>query len=131
MIVTPLVGAVLGALLMKLSFNVIGLRRQNKVGLGTGGIEALERAIRAQANFTEYVPICLILLTCLELNGTPRWLVSIPGLFLILGRALHAKGICEPPPHFTNRVRGMMLTFAALGALVGLNLVFVLLKLFG
>ena len=52
-LVTSIIASILTAILIKLSFAVIELRRKNKVGLGSGGHEELERAIRAQANFAE------------------------------------------------------------------------------
>jgi uncharacterized membrane protein YecN with MAPEG domain len=105
------------------------LRRKNKVGLGSGGNEDLERAIRAQGNFAEYVPFGLILLACLELNGAAWWLVAIPGVMLIIGRLIHAIGINTPPPDFSKRILGMKFTFLTLMALVGLNLGWSLYKL--
>ncbi len=122
LIVTSIIAAVLTAVFIRLSFLVIGLRRKNKVGLGSGGNEDLERAIRAQGNFAEYVPFGLILLACLELNGAAWWLVAIPGVTLIIGRLIHAIGINTPPPDFSKRVLGMKFTFITLMALVGLNL---------
>jgi uncharacterized protein len=122
LIVTSIIAAVLTAVFIRLSFLVIGLRRKNKVGLGSGGNEDLERAIRAQGNFAEYVPFGLILLACLELNGAAWWLVAIPGVTLIIGRLIHAIGINIPPPDFSKRVLGMKLTFITLMALVALNL---------
>ena len=129
LIVTSIIAAVLTAVFIRLSFNVIGLRRKNKVGLGSGGNENLERAIRAQGNFAEYVPFGLILLACLELNGAAWWLVAIPGVTLIIGRLIHAIGINTPPPDFSKRVLGMKFTFITLMALVGLNLGWSLYKL--
>ena len=129
LIVTSIIAAVLTAVFIRLSFNVIGLRRKNKVGLGSGGNEDLERAIRAQGNFAEYVPFGLILLACLELNGAPWWLVATPGVTLIIGRLIHAIGINTPPPDFSKRVVGMKFTFITLMALVGLNLGWSLYKL--
>jgi len=122
LLVTSLITSVLAIIFIKLSFAVIGLRRKNKVGLGSGGHEDLERAIRAQGNFAEYVPIGLILIACLELNGAPWWLVALPGITLIIGRLIHAVGINEPPPNFSNRVLGMKFTFYTLIALVLMNL---------
>jgi uncharacterized protein len=122
LIVTSIIAAVLTAVFIRLSFLVIGLRRKNKVGLGSGGNEDLERAIRAQGNFAEYVPFGLILLACLELNGAAWWLVAIPGVTLIIGRLIHAIGINIPPPDFSKRVLGMKFTFITLMALVALNL---------
>ena len=129
LLITSIIAAVLTLIFVKLSFAVIGLRRKNKVGLGSGGHEDLERAIRAQGNFAEYVPFGLILLACLELNGAPWWLVAIPGIALIIGRLLHAKGINVPPPDFSKRVLGMKFTFGTLIALVFLNLGWTLYRL--
>lgn len=130
LLVTSIIAAVLTIIFIKLSFAVIGLRRKNKVGLGSGGYEDLERAIRAQGNFSEYVPLGVILIACLEANGAPWWLVAIPGITLIIGRVIHAKGINVPPPDFSKRVLGMKLTFGTLIALLVLNLTWSLYVLF-
>ena len=122
LLVTSIIAVALTIIFIKLSFAVIGLRRKNKVGLGSGGHEDLERAIRTQGNFAEYVPIGIILIACLELNGAPWWLVVIPGIALIIGRLIHAKGMNTPPPDFSRRVLGMKFTFFTLIALVVLNL---------
>ena len=122
LLITSIIAAILTIIFIKLSFAVIGLRRKNKVGLGSGGHEDLERAIRTQGNFAEYVPIGIILIACLELNGAPWWLVAIPGVSLIVGRLIHAKGMNTPPPDFSKRVLGMKFTFFTLIALVVLNL---------
>ncbi len=131
LLITSIIAAVLTIIFIKLSFAVIGLRRKNKVGLGNGGNEDLERAIRAQGNFAEYVPFGIILIACLELNGAPWWLVVIPGITLIIGRLIHAKGINTPPPDFSNRVLGMKFTFYTLITLVVLNFGWTLCKVVG
>jgi uncharacterized protein len=115
LLVTALFASILALMFIKLSFNVIGFRRKNKVSLGAGGVDELERAIRAHGNFAEYVPFGLLLMGALELNGAPVVFVAPLGILLVLGRYFHAKGMNELPPEFTNRVRGMKLTFAALG----------------
>ena len=131
LLVTSIIASVLTAIFVKLSFAVIGLRRKNRVGLGSGGYDDLERAIRAQGNFAEYVPFGIILIACLELNGVPWWLVTIPGITLIVGRLIHAQGINEPPPDFSRRVLGMKFTFYTLITLAVLNLGWSLYKLVG
>jgi uncharacterized protein len=131
LLITSMIAAVLAVIFIKLSFAVIGLRRQNRVGLGTGGHEDLERAIRAQGNFAEYVPIGLILIACLELNQAPWWLVIIPGITLIAGRLIHAIGINTPPPDFSKRVLGMKLTLTTLISLAVINLGWSAYKLIG
>jgi uncharacterized membrane protein YecN with MAPEG domain len=131
LLVTSIIAAVLTAIFIKLSFAVIGLRRKNKVGLGSGGHEDLERAIRAQGNFAEYVPFGIILVSCLELNGAPWWLVAVPGITLIIGRLIHAVGINVPPPDFSKRILGMQFTFMTLITLIFLNLGWSIYKLVG
>ncbi len=131
LLITSIIASALTIIFIKLSFAVIGLRKKNQVGLGSGGHEDLERAIRAQGNFAEYVPFGIILIACLELNGAPWWLVAIPGITLTIGRLIHAIGIHEPPPEFSKRILGMKLTFATLIALVVLNLGWALYELVG
>lgn len=129
LLITSIIASALTIIFIRLSFAVIHLRRKNQVGLGSGGHEDLERAIRAQGNFSEYVPLGLILIACLELNGAPWWLVAAPGLSLIIGRLIHAKGISIPPPDFSKRVLGMKFTFVTLISLVILNIGWILFNL--
>ena len=125
LITTAVIASILALMFIKLSLNVIGFRRKNKVSIGAGGVDELERAMRAHGNFAEYVPLGLFLMGALELNGAPSVLVALLGSLLVIGRYFHAKGINEPPPEFTNRVRGMKLTFAALGLSAAANLAWV------
>ena len=131
LLVTAIITSTLTIIFIKLSFAVIKLRRKNKVGLGSGGHDDLERAIRAQGNFAEYVPFGLFLIACLELNGAPWWLVALLGASLIIGRLLHAAGINVPPPDFSKRILGMQFTFLTLIALAVLNTAWALFKLLG
>ena len=128
LIITSIAASALTLIFIRLSFGVIRLRRNNKVSLGSGGLEDLERAIRAQGNFAEYVPFGLILIACLELNGAPWWLVCIPAITLTIGRVIHAQGITEPPPYTRKRVLGMVFTFNTLIGLVILNLGWLIFK---
>lgn len=129
LIITTLTASFLAALFIYLSIGVIRLRRQHKVGLGSGGVDDLERAIRAQGNFAEYVPIALILMACLEFNGAPVWLVAILGVGLVIGRVVHAIGINQPPPHFSKRIIGMRLTITTLVLLLVSNLIWLVIQL--
>ncbi len=124
--VTAFVASVLGFFYIKLALNVIQLRRTNQVSLGTGDNPKLERAVRAHGNFSEYVPLMLILLGAFELNGGPYFITGLLGIVFIAGRLIHAKGVQDPPPIFIWRVIGMHLTFwpilAACAANIGLIL---------
>lgn len=130
LLVTAIFASILTLMFIKLSFNVIKFRRKNKVSLGGGGVEELDRAIRAHGNFAEYVPLGLFLIGALELNEAPLELLAPLGALLVAGRYFHAKGINQPPPEFTNRVRGMKLTFAALGMSALANIAWVAYLLF-
>ena len=52
-----------------LSFNVIKVRRKEQISLGDNGNVKLQRAVRAHANFMEYVPFTIILLFLAEYQG--------------------------------------------------------------
>ena len=68
-------------------------RRAAKVSIGDGGDMKLIARMRAQANFTEYVPFILLLIALIELaNGTSLWL-WIAGALLLVARVAHAFGM--------------------------------------
>ena len=67
--ITGLYAALCALLILALSFRIAGLRRRLKVGIGDGGDAGLARAIRAQANAVEYVPLMLVMLLVAENNG--------------------------------------------------------------
>ena len=46
--------------------------------------------MRGQANFVEYVPLCLLLLLVIAGFGAPLFVVHGLGLVLTVGRLLHA-----------------------------------------
>ena len=93
---------------VRLAFNVIRLRRENKVALGAGGFSDLEGATRAHGNFAEYVPLGLILLGLFESSSVHPAFVAVLGGLLALGRFLHAQALSQG--NLKLRVRGMMLT---------------------
>lgn len=112
--IVPFYAAVLGLIFIFLSARVIIARRQFRVRLGSGGQELLERRIRVQGNFAEYVPLTVILLTFLELDGAARWLIHILCIALILGRCLHAYCVSRTDEDIRHRRAAMVLTFGAL-----------------
>jgi hypothetical protein len=79
-----------------LSLRVSRLRRPLKIGIGDGGNEILHRRIRAHANFSENVPLTLVLLGFVELaTGGSLWLWGAAILF-ILARMAHVFGMDRP-----------------------------------
>ncbi len=116
---TALYAGILGLLLFALSINVISKRRSENIALGHDGNTRLERAIRAQANFAEYVPFVLLLMGIAEMNETPVWRLHLIGGLLLTGRLLHAYCFALTESHFPSRFAGMVLTFAALAGGAG------------
>lgn len=91
--VTTLFVAINALLLIGLALLVVHQRIQNKVALGGGGVEPLERAIRAHGNLAEYAPLALILLALMELNGLPAWKLLALGGLLTVARFSHVHGM--------------------------------------
>jgi uncharacterized membrane protein YecN with MAPEG domain len=106
--------AMLAPVCLWLSLRVIGRRRRAHVAIGTGGDAALERAVRAQANFAEYVPFALVLMALAEAGGAPGWVLHPIGAALLAGRVAHGWGIARDPEDFRFRVGGMAATFSAI-----------------
>ncbi|EGW22846.1 MAPEG family protein [Methylobacter tundripaludum] len=120
--ITSIYASLAALLIVRLTLSVIKLRRKNRVSVGDGGNEGLQLAIRAHANAVEYIPIALMLLLTLELNGAPKILIHILGTTLIIGRILHAMGL--PAKDFKKRVLGMQITIYLLIGLAVLNILF-------
>ncbi len=83
----------LGLILVVLSVRVVVGRGKHRVMLGEGEGSPLLVAIRSQANFAEYVPLCLLLIGGLELNGGATLLVKGLGIVLVVSRLLHPIGM--------------------------------------
>lgn len=111
-LLTGLYAGLAGLMLLVLSVRVITRRVSERVSLGDGGNVDLMRRVRAHANFTEFVPLALILIAIVETAGTAPWLVHALGAPLIVGRAIHGWAI--PADSLRGRQIGMMLTFAVL-----------------
>jgi len=69
------------------------LRGKTNISLGSGGNPALETAIRRHQNWCEHVPIALLLMALLELNGGSAGLLHGLGAALLVARILHPIGL--------------------------------------
>ncbi len=91
---------------------VIRRRMRLRISLLDGGDALLTRRIRAHANFTETVPIALLLMLLLELASWNSALLTGCAALLIGGRLLHAIGLLQPTPGLARRV-GMLCTMTS------------------
>ncbi len=112
--IVPFYAAILALLFIFLTIRIIKLRRSFKITIGDNGNMKILRAVRTQANFAEYVPLCLILLGFIEMqNGNNIMLHTLCSL-LVVARFSHAYGISQENENFKLRVLGMALTFTAI-----------------
>jgi uncharacterized membrane protein YecN with MAPEG domain len=109
--------AVLALLYSALSLQVIRLRRSNLAAFNDGGNAALRSAIRAHANFIEYVPIVALMVGFLEMSGASPLRVHLLMGGLVLSRLLHPLGMYAAPNQSAfrvGRIGGMTLTIIVL-----------------
>ncbi len=112
--ITPLYAGALAILFLALSFRVVQLRMRG-VSLGDGGDQELLRRIRGHGNFTEYVPLILLMLAMLETGGvTPPWLLHLLGATLLVARLLHGIALSYTSQWKFGRFWGTALTFLLL-----------------
>ena len=118
--VTSFYAGLLGILALALAMQVIRGRQRNRVSVGDGGNPEMLRLMRVQANFSEYVPLALLLIMLGEILGVPRWLVHGEGLVLLAARLLHAWGLGATERVHPGRFVGILATFAviAVGSIV-------------
>ncbi len=88
--------AILALIYLALSGWVVAGRGKYKAFHGDGGATALNRRIRAHANFIEYVPLLLIMTALLEGGGAkPVTIHALLGV-LVLARIMHPFGMVAP-----------------------------------
>ena len=84
---------------------------QKSVATKTSDDGVLQRKMRAFGNFTEYVPLALLLLVALELMKLPTLLIWLLGSALIIGRIAHAWGLIKTYGPSPGRAIGFFLTW--------------------
>lgn len=112
--ITAFYAGLLALLYVVLAVRVIGARRGARVALGDGGDAGLMRRIRVHANFAEYVPMALLLLSLAESLKTDVRLLHGLGVVLLGGRIVHAVGVSQATEWLALRVGGMAATFAVI-----------------
>lgn len=120
--ITGIYAALSALLLLALCLRIVRLRRKHQVGIGGGGEAGLERAIRVQGNFVEYVPLILLLLAAAESQGAATIFLHTVGIALIVARVLHAQGLSQSPGRTPGRFYGTSLTWLILAILSVANL---------
>jgi uncharacterized membrane protein YecN with MAPEG domain len=100
-----------------LALQVARLRRGNRVLFGDGDNVRLRCAIRAHANFIEYVPIVALLVAMLEMSGSSAGTVHLLMGALLVARLLHPLGMYAKTRTWqfsAGRVGGILITVSVL-----------------
>ncbi len=108
--ITSYYAAVLALLFILLSIKTIKTRRQHKVAIGDGGEKSILRASRVHANFAEYVPLTILLIGMLEMQGFTTLIIHSLGVLLVLARIAHAYGVSQTNENFKFRIFGTATT---------------------
>lgn len=124
--ITTILSSLLALIFVFLSTRIVRLRKHHKISIGGQGIYELEMAIRAHGNFSEYVPLFLVMLLCAEAHATSQLVVATLALSFLIGRLAHLMAFLAQKQNFQLRKIGMILTFVPLLVLAWVNL----LKLF-
>lgn len=124
--ITSLAAVANGIILLLLTARVIVLRRRDGVVLGDNNDRVLTKAIRGQANAAEQMPLALLLLALVEIQGGPVAALVTLALTLTVGRALHAIYFGAHGISWRFRFYGMLLTLIAQAGLIATLLVVVI-----
>src|SRR5579862_9531707 len=92
-LITGLYASLCGLLVVFMAVRVSYTRAKQKVDLGDGGKDRMLRAIRTHGNAVEYIPLSLILLFFLEMQGSAHWFLHLCGITLLVSRLLHMQGL--------------------------------------
>lgn len=117
--ITALYAGLFGIKLIVLSARISLGRMRYRVGIGSGGERRLERMIRVQGNFVEYIPVALLLLLLNELNHASAFFLHAIGIALLAGRLLHAVGLSQYAGRSFARWTGTGLTWIPILILSG------------
>ena len=112
--ITTLLAVALTGLLVWLILRIVRVRIGDRVSLGTGGSEPLERLTRAHGNLIETAPFALVLTGLAEVQGAWWWLLAPTALVFAIGRLLHALAFTGERMSFPRRSVGMQMTVYAL-----------------
>ncbi len=115
--VTTILSGFLAIILIVLSARVIAARQAGSASDDEKSKDLIDRRMRGQANFVEYVPLTLVLFAILELQHFNAMVLSVLALMFAFARAIHgyAFGFSDHWPF--GRFYGTLITFTVIGIL--------------
>lgn len=107
-----------GALLLALTVRVIMIRRRDGIVLGDNDDRVMTKAIRGQANASEQIPVALILIGLIEIQGGGSAILAVLATIFSIGRLLHGVYFAVHGTNWRLRLSGMFLTLLAQAGLL-------------
>jgi uncharacterized membrane protein YecN with MAPEG domain len=104
-------------LVLALAGRVMARRLSHKIGIGDGGDHEMIKRVRSHANAVEYLPLALLLLGGMELNGYPDTVIHGFGITLLVSRLLHAWGLSRSSSASPGRFVGTLFTLLLMVAM--------------
>ncbi len=123
---TAIYASLLALLMIVLSTRVSVMRAKTDIPILHGDNIALAERIRQHANFTENVPMALILMGIVELSGADALWLNAIGATLLFSRIIHPFGVNADNNYRVARGMGALLTTVS----VLISVVFILLNAF-
>lgn len=114
--ITSIYAALLGFMFTAITLRVAQQRYSKRVSLGDGGDKQFSKLIRGHGNFTETVPLALILILLVELQGASATLLHVLGAALVIGRVMHYLQLTGTIKPLLFRTVGMVLTITVIVA---------------
>ena len=106
--ITALYASIMMIFALALSFHAGGFRGSTGISVLFGNPENMElvQRVRVHQNFLEYVPLALILMGIIEINGGNTTFLHVFGIVLIISRIAHAIGLKHDNMGHPGRVIG-------------------------
>ena len=109
--ITMLYAGLCAILVVLLGLRVVRFRFVHRIGIGDGGNPDLQRRVRVHANAIENLPLALLLLGGMELNGYPAPIIHGFGATLFFSRTAHAWGLSHSSGTSRGRFLGTLFTW--------------------
>jgi len=121
--ITLLYAGLCAILVVILASRVAYWRFRHKIGIGDGGDRELLKRMRAHGNAIENMPLALILLGGMELNGYSGAIIHSFGAVLFLSRVAHAVGLSISSGTSVGRFAGSLFTWLLMLTMAGFAIV--------
>ncbi|MDE0054694.1 MAG: MAPEG family protein [Gammaproteobacteria bacterium] len=118
--ITALYAALLVAVLVCLTTRIGLLRAKTRISILDGGNDRVAVEMRRHGNFAEHVPLILVLMAIVEINGGSPVFLHVVGIALVICRVAHPLGLhrdrVQAPLRLVGAVGTSLITIA-LGAM--------------